>query len=63
MNWGGIRYIARLRVFGFEVPQTSEINSADNKTAVFKTPSTKRAAWWLLQSAEDLKPEQKAFLE
>jgi len=58
-----IRYIARLRVLGVEVPQIPKINSAGNKTAVFKTPSTKRAAWWLLQSPEDLKPEQKAFLE
>jgi len=58
-----VRYIARLRVLGVEVPQIPKINSADNKTAVFKTPSTKRAAWWLLQSPEDLKPEQKAFLE
>lgn len=58
-----IRYIARLRVLGVEVPQIPKINSADNQTALFKTPSTKRAAWWLLQSPEDLKPEQKAFLE
>lgn len=58
-----IRYIARLRVSGDEIPQTPGIDSADNKMAVFKTPSTKRAAWWLLQSPEDLKPEQRTFLE
>ena len=57
------RYIARLRVLGVEVPLTPEIKSTDVKTVVFKTPSTKWAAWWLLQSPEDLKPEQKAFLE
>ncbi len=57
------RYIARLRVSGVELPLTPGIKSGDGKTAVFKTPPTKRAAWWLLQSPEDLKPGQRAFLE
>ncbi len=57
------RYIARLRVSENELPQTPAINSANGKTTVFKTPSTKRAAWWLLQLPEDLKPEQRQFLE
>ncbi len=39
------RYIARLRVSENELPQTPAINSAGNKTTVFKIPSTKRAAW------------------
>ena len=58
-----IRYIARLRVSENELPPTPTINSANDKTTVFKTPSTKRAAWWLLQSPEDLQPEQRQFLE
>ena len=58
-----IRYIARLRVLGVGVPMIPEINPSDGKTAVFKTPSTKRADWWLLQSPEDLKPEQQIFLK
>lgn len=58
-----IRYIARLRVLGVELPPTPAIKSAGGKTTVFKTPSTKRAAWWLLQLPEDLKPKQREFLE
>jgi transposase len=50
------RYIARLRVLGVEVPMIPDIKASDGKSTVFKTPSTKRAAWWLLQSPEDLKP-------
>jgi transposase len=57
------RYIARLRVSGVELPLRPGIKSGDGKTTVFKTPSTKRVAWWLLQSPEDLKPGQRAFLE
>jgi len=57
------RYIARLRVLGVEVPMIRDIKPSDGKTAVFKTPSTKRAAWWLLQSPEDLKSEQQIFLQ
>ena len=58
-----IRYIARLHVSENELPPTPTINSANDKTTVFKTPSTKRAAWWLLQSPEDLQPKQRQFLE
>lgn len=57
------RYIARLRSSGAEMRLPPAINSAGGKTALFKTPSTKRVAWWLLQSPEDLKLEQRAFLE
>ena len=57
------RYIARLRISEIEVPSLPTINSEGVKTTVFKTPSTKRAAWWLLQLPEDLKPGQRAFIK
>jgi transposase len=56
------RYVRRLRVRiqGLGVKQQLEIQGTAVK---FKSPSGRRAAWWLIQAAGDLMPEERLFVE
>lgn len=56
------RYIKRLRVRteALDVKQRAEIQSA---AVNFKSPSIRRAAWWLIKEADDLTAEQRLFVE
>jgi transposase len=57
------RYVRRLRAQLAELtPEQQRARLLEGKTT-FKAPSSRRAAWWLVEQIEDLDDHQRAFVE
>ena len=57
------RYVRRLRAQLAELtPEQQRARLLEAKTT-FKAPSSRRAAWWLVEQVEDLDDHQRAFVE
>ena len=57
-----LRYSRRLRAKLAELTPEQRTRFLGTRT-VFKVPTSRRAAWWLLKQDEEPKPERRAFLE
>jgi transposase len=56
------RYVRRLRAKLAELTPEQRTRFLGTRT-IFRPPTSRRAAWWLLKQEEELNPERRAFVE